>query len=494
MFTGLHFFLSYQTSQEFNRQHIGRKKDFSFLTKTSCSFWPLIFFGNPATLNYWGTWNYAEFCGYVGIALLFFAVYALAAIRTKGILFWFFIAFSALLFALPNPISTYIYKAHIPYLSTLQPTRLISIVGFAILVLSAYGIDRWLLKPARIPTVIATGVMLIGAGSLWAMTHVYTPGIKAEDLAVSQRNIILPTLLAAITLVIVWVRFIFTRTEVKNSVWIRIGFGIIIGAIVLFDLFRFGWKFTPFTDIALFFPETKTTTFLREQEKPFRITAIDDRAMPPNVNAYYGIESISGYDPLYDARYEEFIAAMERGHPDITPPFGFRRIITPKNITSPLMKLLNVRYILTLSELNDPRFRKVFQEHATRVYEDAEFLPRAFFVSEVVVEQSKQKMLDMLYAGTFDPRHTAIIEEDLSQPVNQQTNTDELTIISYEPDAMVLKTQLESERFLFLSNLFSDLMRVTIDGEEQKIYRTDYVFSGFIVPKGEHSIEITYGG
>ena len=30
------------------------------------------FFGNPATLNYWGVWNYGEFIGYIGaIPLLF---------------------------------------------------------------------------------------------------------------------------------------------------------------------------------------------------------------------------------------------------------------------------------------------------------------------------------------------------------------------------------------------------------------------------------------
>ena len=35
------------------------------------------YFGNPATLNYFGIWNYGEFVGYVGIAPLFFALFAI---------------------------------------------------------------------------------------------------------------------------------------------------------------------------------------------------------------------------------------------------------------------------------------------------------------------------------------------------------------------------------------------------------------------------------
>src|SRR3989344_4990557 len=35
------------------------------------------FFGNPATLNYWGIFNYGEFIGYVGIIPLIFSLYAL---------------------------------------------------------------------------------------------------------------------------------------------------------------------------------------------------------------------------------------------------------------------------------------------------------------------------------------------------------------------------------------------------------------------------------
>ena len=46
------------------------------------------FFGNPATLNYYGIWNYGEFIGYIGILPLIMAFFALFFRREKKLFFW----------------------------------------------------------------------------------------------------------------------------------------------------------------------------------------------------------------------------------------------------------------------------------------------------------------------------------------------------------------------------------------------------------------------
>ena len=124
---------------------------------------------------------------------------------------------------------------------------------------------------------------------------------------------------------------------------------------------------------------------MKSQEKPFRIASTDAKILPPNVSAYYGIESIEGYDPIYLRSYEEFIAASERGKADINPPYGFNRIIIPHNLDSPLLPLLSVRYVLALGEINNQLFKKVFQEGETRIYEDSRFVERAYFVDGVTI-------------------------------------------------------------------------------------------------------------
>jgi len=67
------------------------------------------FFGNPATLNYWGVWNYAEFVGYIGIIPLVVTFFALFFRHDKKTLFYGSLFFLSLLFSFPT------FFAKIPY-------------------------------------------------------------------------------------------------------------------------------------------------------------------------------------------------------------------------------------------------------------------------------------------------------------------------------------------------------------------------------------------
>lgn len=144
-------------------------------------------------------------------------------------------------------------------------------------------------------------------------------------------------------------------------------------------------NFLPFTSKQYLYPSTKVISFLQNQPGIFRIMSIDDRLFTPNVATMYRLQSIDGYDPLYLQRYGELIAASERGKPDIKPPFGYNRIITPKNYDSKIIDLLGVKYVLSLSDLNSPKLKMVFQEGETRIYENKDAYPRVFIVKPAIL-------------------------------------------------------------------------------------------------------------
>ena len=103
------------------------------------------FFGNPTTNNYWGIWNYAEFVSFIGIIPLFFAILSIFHIRRRT-LFFLCLAALSLLFGLINPISLLPYSLHIPFISTFQPSRIIFLLNFSLIVLSAFGLEYFFKK------------------------------------------------------------------------------------------------------------------------------------------------------------------------------------------------------------------------------------------------------------------------------------------------------------------------------------------------------------
>ena len=210
----------------------------------------------------------------------------------------------------------------------------------------------------------------------------------------------------------------------------------------------------------------------------------DSRILPPNFSAIYRLQSVDGYDPLYLLRYGELVAASERKKANIDPPFGFNRIITPHNLDSPIIDLLNVKYVLSLSDLTSTGLTKVFQEGQTRVYENRDVLPRAFFVREVLKAPGQQETVDKMFIA--DLAQTAFVQ-DLDLDIDN-LKVGKATIIDYSENNVHIKTENEGDGFLVLADAYYPTWKATIDGMGVRIYKTNYTFRGIYVPAGKHSI------
>jgi uncharacterized membrane protein YfhO len=436
------------------------------------------FFGNPSTLNYWGVWNYGEFIGYIGILPLLLAIFAIVTRRDRLTKFFTVCAGIVFLFLLPTPLAKLPYQFHLPVISSLQPTRLMVLIDMCLVILAGLGLDAYCKNPNK---KILFGIAFIGIiiAGLW----LYVTSVPG--MSVSRRNLILPSVLWAASSILLLLAFVFKKR------W-HILFMFLIISVTVFDLFRFGWKFTPFTPREYFFPKTAAISFLRGQQKPFRIMSLDNRILPPNVGAYYGIESIEGYDPLYDARYEEFIAALNRRQPNITPPFGFNRIITSPTIDSPLLALLNVKYILSLDELKGSGLELMYQEGQTKIYWYKKAMPRTYAVETVVHADSKQQTMDVLYSSTFNPIKQAVVEEKISIQQSSVSSADHIDIMRQTSSEIRAISSLENDHFIVIANVYDSGWKAYIDTISTPIYRTNYLFMGIRVPKGNHTIVVRY--
>lgn len=443
------------------------------------------FFGNPATLNYWGVWNYAEFVGYIGVAPLLLAFVSLFTKWTKDKLFFAAALLLALVFALPTGISALPYLFNLPLIATSQPTRLLFVVDFSLSVLAAYGLDR-LLEKRQKSAVVALAVGAVVLGVLWAITLHVLPihlSLTPTNLAVARHNLILPTALFVISAIILGSLIVFKNRNIKKLIVYCLLF------IVFLDLLRFGDKFTPFTNASYLFPQDTLLSFLQSQPKPLRLMTTDDRILPPNFSAVYHLESVDGYDPLYPLRYAELIAAISRGKPDIRPPFGFNRIITPHTVSSPLINLLGAGYVLSFDQLDSPQFEKVYEEGQTKVYKNTKALPRVFFVPSLKHVQDKQGAIQTLFDSAPSLRTTAVVEGKMPA-LQTKYSSGSAKITQMTESSMTIETQNAGTGFLVILNAFYPGWHASLDMKEIPIYLTDYDFQGVVVPSGKHTVEL----
>lgn len=443
------------------------------------------FFGNPATLNYWGVWNYGEFIGYIGIIPLLFAGSALFLAGLPR--FFSVVVVVALFFLLPHPLSKLVYQVSLPVISVLQPTRLMVLVTLCLSLLSAYGARQFFAgKSRRIVisgTVMGLLLLIIWGGILSGLfTALFS--ITAENLAVTKRNLYMPTLFYLVGMIL-----LFFYHRLRHKAVHKLIIGIII-VVCVADLFRFGWKFTPFTPREYFFPTTKTIEFLSRQQKPFRVMSLDDRILPPNVSAFYGIESLEGYDPIAPLRYDRFLSSSEQAsyRPDLSS--GFHRIYTAHNVDSTLLRYFNIRYVLSLTDMKKPFLREVFREGETRVYEYLKSLTRVYLADEVISAKTDEVIPHLLeptagYRAVYDGS-----EHILSTPLSGEESA---TITAYRGDELTVTTKTASKRLLVILNGYDKRWSATMDdGKTLRVYRVNYLFMGVTVPAGNHRITVSY--
>lgn len=436
------------------------------------------FFGNPSTLNYWGEWNYGEFIAYIGIVPLILYLIALVMVKNNLSLFYKLSVVVILLLIIRNPVSEIPFKLRIPFLDSAQPTRMLSILVFCASVLSAYGFDYLMSlknnqKEKRLWLCLLFPVFIILI--LWLIT------IKGPNLEVSQRNLILPTFFVITSAVA-----LYSYLKVKTKVLL---YFLIIVTFV--DLFRFGHKYLSFSSSQYFYPQTKTIEFLNSQQKPFRIMTIDRRIMPPNFSIMYKLQDVSGYDPLYLLRYGTLVNSWQNNNPAIYPG-RFNRIITPENYDSFITDLLNVKYILSLSDINSSKLKLVFTEGETRIYENINVLPRAFLVNRIVKAEDDHNEVDLMFQNQSLLSTTAISQSRIDVDGSDIREEEKAVINNYSENNIEITVNTSKTRLLLLSDIYYPGWIAYVDDNPVNIYQVDYLLRAVIVPEGLHKVNFEY--
>ena len=215
---------------------------------------------------------------------------------------------------------------------------------------------------------------------------------------------------------------------------------------------------------------------------------------------FLGLADIQGYNPVQLARYVHFITALN-GRPQDYHTADIRLA----GVASPLLNLLNVRYILLDARLPPDRDdvvalragrREVFRNERVIVYENPAAFPRAWIVHSLR-SINRDAAPPLLASGEIDLRQTALVElaagakpPDMALPPAGAIETAQITELS--PDRIRLTTLSASAGLLVLSEVYAPGWRATVDGEPVEVLPADYLFRALPLPAGAHRIELRY--
>ena len=215
-----------------------------------------------------------------------------------------------------------------------------------------------------------------------------------------------------------------------------------------------------------------------------------------NLGTSSGLQSIQGYNAVHIARYDEYIAALNGKSQ------GYHNTdVVPQGLDSPLLDLLNVRYIIVpsvaqteqnvLRELKDTH-PTVYSDDRVDVLENRDALPRAWIVHSAK-QVTQTETLRLLGSGAVDPRRTALLERpppDLARP--DDASADRASVTTYEADRIRLRTSTGASGLLMLSEAYYPAWKAYVDGQQVPLYAADHVLRAVPVPAGEHTVELRY--
>ena len=489
--------------------------------------------GEPISTIDWGMKNYVEGACYVGVLPLLLGV--IAILKREGRHLWFFalLAVLSLLFVFGSPLYALVYK--LPGLSQVHsPFRWIYPYTLCMAVMAGMGADalwseprasrkkaasRWLgdrLADPILPIVTLLGG-LAGIGGL-----ALSLPLKERFASLAERALhrlakapqafadgrmfysyeFRSLLIFATVLLASGIVLLLRRRFRRRAFW-----GTLVGLVILGELFIIGKPFFPAVKPSLVGFRPAAVDFLKSDRDLYRITSYvggSEKTFNANAGMLYDIADVRGYDSIILRQYVEYMRLIqeqtELPYNRIAPIFTSH----PEALDSPLLDMLNVKYVLTTKERSiQNKGYTLAYDGEIRIYRNEEAMPRAFLVPKAVnipnVEE-RQKALRSL-----NPREVVVLEETPQQEEAGQvpaTFSQQVEAIHYTANEVIVAVNTPIPCYLVLGDSFFEGWLAFIrpfeaespETAEQSahIYRANGAFRAVAVPAGHWVVRFKY--
>ena len=497
----------------------------------------------------WGIKNYVEGGAYLGILPLLLALYAIVRggyphTRSQR---WFFVFLAAisLAFMFGTPLYAILYYG-LPGIDQLHsPFRWIWPFTISIAVLAAIGVDGLMIhyqrdkfvRPRRGPlkwfclngpvsfrTILAglafwPGVIILvglfASRLIFPTQSITFAGKLMDSLALANtafdnpqlfyshlwRNVLFFASFLTMSGVVLRVSLcpIFVPLPKGRQVAI---WKLLLLIVIALDLLVGAIGFNPAIDPKLLGYTPPVISFLKQDQSQWRFTTFDPhgrKTFNANGGWPYDLQDVRGYDSIILKEYADYMSVIEDQNE--TQFNRIQPITQYSGLDSPMLDLLNVKYVLTDPDvtIDSPKYKLVYDAEV-KVYENLGVLPRTFTMPsgcETITDDPLAALKQ------HDPRTTIILDMTPSLASSSGRTAaapcvpTPAVISDYQINDVTIKTNVAQPGWLVLSDTyFTGWMayRVQADGAEKEVplYRAYGNFRAVPIEAGESTIHFKY--
>ncbi|MDQ3928280.1 MAG: YfhO family protein, partial [Chloroflexota bacterium] len=392
--------------------------------------------------------------------------------------------------------------------------RWILILGFAVILLSAFGWD-WLARTVasqdaegisawrRLATAQAVTLTVLGCVVLAAHAMRIIPSPVMEPLGLWwQLNDSYRWYWA------VWSVGLFVTMLGLAFLWVTWRRGprvvpLLLGAVLLVDLWSVLMPVNGSAPAEQYYPVTDFIQQVKASVPPMERVLIEDDVLPANTGLVFNIRDWRAGDPMISQRY-----------------YRAMRVLAPKMFAYPadeynvylrepryeLAPLLGMRYFITPWEEdpndydmpNTPQFTRLARTDGLALWQ-AEGVPGFTYLSDnVTVAPGEEDALNWLKAATWDTArsYSAVAEASADKLAGIQYIAGEspgnVEVLEYTSGNIRLRVNANRQALLVVSESWYPGWHATLDGQRAEIFRTNYLSQGVVVPQGSHTVEMHY--
>jgi hypothetical protein len=444
---------------------------------------------------------------YTGVfATLLIAPLAWCSRRHRAInMFWIFLAFIGLSWSLDVPV--FVDLLRLPELNMMSHNRLVFLTSFAILALTATGLETLLHGPISrrwwfwLPAALLA--MLCG----WC---VYRCLVLPEPIttqagfdALCQKRLGLTQITTDVKQIQSW----FIRHYLSMAVLCGLGFGgwllvwfqkagrfrwlPLLVIFLMGDLLWFDYGRNPQCDPGLYHAKIPA---LEEVAKSVPGRVIGVGCLPASLAMMQGLNDIRGYDSIDPMRMVDLLITAVK--PGRISHYAVTQFLVPEVHFSPagaiqlvpVLDMLGVRYVV-FRGTPPPSTIPAFQSNDYWVLINSNALPRVFVPKSVTTTTDDNEELEALASPQFNPADVAYVESSVELPAMCR-GTAEIT--NEIPTHIMISVHMETPGLVVLADNWDRGWRAYWNGQSVPVLRANYAIRGVVVPAGNGTLEFIY--